>query len=599
MIEFLIQAVIYLGAAVIVVPIAKRLRLGTIVGYLLAGILVSPLLDIAAIPHSARQQAVDIGIIAMLFLIGLDMNPRRIRKLGTRRILLGVSLAALSVVSFMLISLYAGLAWREAIAIGLILSCSSSTIAIQTLKERGMGRTRVAAHVEAILLVQDVAVIFMLGLMPMLAIAHSHESMIAANSASLVSGLSVELYAFVLFCAISCTLLSGYFIVPTIYSWIARTGLREMLTAMVLLLVIAVSVLMYAVGLPPALGAFLAGVVLALGQFRSQAKHDLAPFKGLFLGVFLLTMGSSIDIDLVGREVQLVIFAALCVLLVKFLLGWLVQVLLFTQNHTISLSCAILLAQAGEFSIVLTAFSLEHQIINAEAGSIILSACVLSLVLTPLLVLIYEWLISPLLIRYWQGAKIRKRESDTVIVAGFGRTGQIVVRAMRFAGYEPLILESDAALVDSARQMGFRAYYGDATRPNMLRAAGVASVRAVVVAIDDTASINHICEHVKRTFPKVTLIARAIDLSHALSLTKSGVEHIHMETYECSLRMARDALKHMSDQRYKEVIRDFAVIDRELRGQLVAATDDEDVFDEHVNIRGFERLIELENERVK
>jgi len=597
MIEFLIQAVIYLGAAVIIVPLAKRLRLGAIVGYLLAGVLLSPVLDMAAVTAESRQHAVDIGIIAMLFLIGLDMNPRRIRQLGTRRLLLGLSIASLSIVCFTLISLYGGLSWREAVAVGLILSCSSSTIAMQVLKERGMGRTRVSGHVEAILLVQDVAVIFILGLMPMLAIAHSHESIVAANSASLVSGLSVELYTIVLFCAISLTLLSAYFIVPGIYGWIARTGLREMLTATVLLLIIAVGVFMYAVGLPPALGAFLAGVVLALGQFRSQAKHDLAPFKGLFLGLFLLTMGASIDIDLVSREVQLIIFAVLIVLCVKFLLGWLVQALLFAQNHTISLSTAILLAQAGEFSIVLTAFSLEHQIINAEVGSLILSACVLSLALTPLLVLLYEWFVSPLLIRYWQGAKIRKRETDTVIVAGFGRSGQVIVRAIRFAGYEPLIIESSTALVDSARQMGFRAYYGDATRPNMLRAAGVASVRAVVVAIDDAESIDRICSHVQTTYPKVTLIARAADQCHALRLANAGVEHIHMETYESSLRMARDTLKHMSDQRYKEIIRDFAVMDRELREQLLNDADSEQVFDENINIRGLERLVELENKR--
>ncbi len=550
--NFLLQAIIYLTAAVICVPIAKKLGLSSILGYLLAGIIIGPfVLGFIGQEGQDIMHFAEFGVVMMLFLIGLELEPSKFWKM--RKFILGMGsmqLIGTTIILFLGCLFFMDWRWETTLAISLALALSSTAIVLQTLKEKGLSNTSVGRSSFAVLLFQDIAVIPILAFLPLL----STVNLEATNDApqSLITGYASWLQTVIVIGIISTIYFAGRFLFVPLLHIIAKTRLQELFTASALLLVVGVSYMMQLIGLSPALGAFMAGVVLANSEFRHELEGDIAPFKGLLLGLFFLGVGASINFQLIIDN-PLFIFAFGAILtLVKFI------VLFFTSRYykkklDQNLLFAFGLSQAGEFGFVIMSFCMQLNIVPSILANQIMAVIAMSMVATPFLLLINERIIYPN--TRIQEKEIKKDndyidEDNPVIIAGFGHFGSTVGRLLRANQIKSTILDYDSDRIDLLRKMGFKVYYGDATRLELLKAAGCENAKVFIAAIDNPTVNLQVIETLKKHFPNLKILTRARNRNDAYELIDHKVEHIYRETLYSAVNMGVDALVELGLRKY-------------------------------------------------
>lgn len=553
--SFLFQATIYLGAAVIAVPFAARMGLGSVLGYLAAGIFIGPITGLVGTETQDLQHFAEFGVVMMLFLIGLELEPRVLWNMRDRLIGLGGLQITVTTTLIMGGAMAMGYAWNIAFAIGMIFALSSTAIVLQTLSEKGLMQTNGGRSTFSVLLTQDIAVIPMLAILPLLAITATatiapdgslvrtadHDD--AHHAMSLVDGLPGWGVTLVTLGAVAAVILTGIFLTRPVFRYIHHARLREMYTALALLMVVSIAVLMSLVGLSPALGTFLAGVVLANSEFRHELESDLEPFKGLLLGLFFITVGAGIDFGLFFREPVFILSLTVGVMLIKGIVLYGLSVLFKIKGKDRWLF-ALGLAQAGEFGFILISFSGQQGVLSPGLSSQLLLIVALSMLITPLLFIIYE-IASRRITDGHDMADDDVDEQGTVIIAGIGRFGQIVNRLVQSAGFSTVVIDNDLSTVQMMRTFGFKGYFGDPTRPDLLKAAGLDDARVLVVAIDDKKMANTLVTYARKTRPDLHIIARARDRVHAYELNAAGANDIVRELFDSSLRAGRYALENL------------------------------------------------------
>ncbi len=555
----LFQAFVYLCAAVVAVPVAKRLGLGSVLGYLIAGIAIGPVIGLVGSETQDIQHFAEFGVVMMLFLVGLELEPRMLWEMRARLLGLGGLQVGITGLLIAGAALLLGVYWSLAIAIGLIFALSSTAIVLQTLNEKGLTKTEGGRASFSVLLFQDIAVIPMLALIPLLALPEvagtgaadlAHGQAGHHASMSLVADLPGWGHALVVLGAVAAVLLGGHYLSRPLFRFIAESRLREIFTASALLLVIGIALLMTLVDLSPALGTFLAGVVLANSEFRHELESDIEPFKGLLLGLFFITVGAGIDFGILFGDFATVLGLTLGVMLLKgaVLLG---LARLFRLSTGDGWLFTLGLAQAGEFGFVLLSFSQQSNVIPADLAATLSLVVALSMLLTPALFILYDKVIRPRL----GGSDKQKpdpiEERGSVVIAGSGRFGQIVNRLLVASGVRTVVLDHEAAMIDMLRKVGIKSYYGDASRPELLIAAGIEKAQVFVVAIDDRDRAVEMVEHVRRHYPQVKILARAFDVSHLYLLRKAGVDLAVREMFDGSLALGTEALKTLGMHPFK------------------------------------------------
>lgn len=548
-----LQAFIYLVAAVIAVPIAKRLGLGSVLGYLIAGVVIGPIIGLVGEETTTIQHFAEFGVVMMLFLVGLELEPKMLWAMRNRLMGLGGLQVGGTVALVMAIALSLGQVWSIALTIGLIFALSSTAIVLQTFSEKGLSKTEGGKNAFSVLLFQDIAVIPMLAFIPLLALPELIEqAQLAANTAaehheelSLVAGLPGWAYGLVITASIALVVVGGHFLSRPLFRFVASSGLREIFTATALMLVIGIAALMSLVGLSPALGTFLAGVVLANSEFRHELESNIDPFKGLLLGLFFITVGAGINFSILFSQFFVIIGLTLAVMLLKGAVLFLLA-LIFRIKGSDRWLFALSLVQAGEFGFVLLSFSMQNHVLPAEIAQTLSLVVALSMFFTPGLFILFDKIILP---RYQQESNDREsdviEEQGSIIIVGIGRFGQIVNRLLVSNGVKTVVLDHQANQVDVVRKIGTQAYYGDATRPDLLHTAGIENARAIVIAIDQPESSVELVKYVKHTYPKVTVIVRAFDRGHGYRLRQAGADIIESETYHSSLEIGGHAMKVM------------------------------------------------------
>ena len=583
---FLFHAFVYLCAAVIAVPVAKRLGLGSVLGYLIAGIMIGPVLNIVGSETEQLQHFAELGVVLMLFLIGLELQPRVLWQMRTSLLGLGglqvfATVALTTAIALLLVD------WRSALAIGLVLSLSSTAIVLQTFEEKGLARTDGGRAGLSVLLFQDIAVIPMLALIPLLALPEVIGTGVAETGSghgpgggadggmSLVAGLQGWAYALVVLAAVAAVVFGGHFLTRPLFRFIAASRLREIFTAAALLLVLGIALLMTLVDLSPALGTFLAGVVLADSEFRHELESDIEPFKGLLLGLFFITVGAGIDFGVLSASLFVVLGLTLGIIVLK-------GSVLFALANLFRLPVGdrwlftLALAQAGEFGFVLLGFSLQNQVLPPELAKVLNLVVALSMLLTPVLFIVYDRLILPRLSGGDQPDADEIDEQGAVVIAGIGRFGQVVNRTLVAAGVRTVVLDHDAAAVERMRRIGIRSYFGDACRPDLLRSAGIEEAAAIVIAIDDRDRAVELAEYMRREHPRVHLVARAHDMDHLYLLRKAGVDMAVREVFESSLEAGSAILRTLGVHPYQaeKMVRAFRRHDQESLEQLYELWDE-------------------------
>jgi glutathione-regulated potassium-efflux system ancillary protein KefC len=534
---WLTGSLIYLGAAVVAVPLAKFLGLVSIFGYVGAGILFGPWgLRLVTDPQDMLHFA-EFGVVLMLFLVGLELEPRRLWQL--RRPIFGWGSVQLFGSALLMagVAVLAGVDWRLAVVAGLGLALSSTAIGLGALNERNLMATTSGQSVLSVALLQDVAAIPIIALVPLLAISGVH----ADGGGWLGAAKAVGVIAAIV--------LGGRLLLRPALRWIARSDTPEIFTAASLLLVVATAALMQAVGLSMALGAFLAGVLLAESEYRRELETDIEPFKGLLLGLFFIAVGMSIDFAVVLQHPGLVALVVAGLLLIKALVLW-------AMGRVMPLPVAerpvfiILLAQGGEFGFVVFQTAAGAGVIDATTSSLLVAAVALSMLLTPLLLVASDRLLAPRLAARGQRQmdEISEPQHAPVIIAGLGRYGQIVGRVLYANGVSPTVLDHDAEQIEAMRRFGWLAFYGDATRLDLMRTAGADKARLLVLAIDDVEQSVEVARMAREHFPQMVIVARARNVQHYFRLRELGVTQIERETLDSALMSARSALEQLGWQ---------------------------------------------------
>jgi monovalent cation:H+ antiporter-2, CPA2 family len=549
--NFLTQALIYLAAAVICVPVAKRLGMGSVLGYLLAGMLIGPfILGFIGREGEDIMHFAEFGVVMMLFLIGLELEPSKFWKM--RRSIIGmgsIQLINTTVAIFILMSVL-GLAWQVSLAIALAFSMSSSAIAMQTIKEKGLSQTSSGEASFSVLLFQDIMVIPILAVLPLLAMHQMTEK--NTYNASLIGNLPGWMQALSFFAAVAVIYLAGRYLIVPLLRIVAKTGLRELFTASSLLLVVGVALLMEVIGLSPALGTFLAGVVLANSEYRHELESDLEPFKGLLLGLFFIGVGASINFELIGSKPLLISGLVSSVMIIKFLILFLTGKI-FKVATDQNLLFAFALSQVGEFAFVLLSFSNQLNILDSEWVGILMAVTAISMTVTPLLLLINERFIDPefgVLKNPDKTAADKIEQQHPVIIAGFGHFGSTIGRFLRANGIEATILDHDSDRVQLLRKMGFKVYYGDATRLDLLRSAGAGNAKILIAAIDSPEVNQELIRTVQKHFPDIQIMARAKNRMDAYELLDMGLKDIYRESLHTSVKLAVDVIGKLGNRIY-------------------------------------------------
>ncbi len=530
--SWLTDALVYLGAAVLAVPLARLLGLGSIIGYLGAGILIGPWgLRFVTGPQAMLNFA-EFGVVLMLFVVGMELEPKRLWAL--RKPIFGWGSAQLfgSVALLAGAALLAGLDARLALVAAFGLALSSTAIGLGVLGERNLLATTSGQSVLSVSLLQDVAAIPILALLPLLATTGMH-----AGNGWLGAAKAFGVIAAIIF--------GGRLLLRPALRWIARSETPEIFTAASLLLVVATAALMQAVGLSMALGAFLAGVLLAESEYRRELETDIEPFKSLLLGLFFIAVGMSIDFAVIAAQPLVIAAVVLGFLLLKGALLWLLARAMAIPRPERPVF-VILLAQGGEFGFVVFQAAAQAGIIDAPVSSLLVAAVAISMLLTPLLLVAADrWWIARL-DRPKSSAlleELSEPQSAAVIIAGSGRYGQIVGRMLDANGIAPTVLDHDAEVIEALRKFGWRVFYGDATRLDLMRTAGADKARVLVLAIDDVDKSLEVATLTRENFPHLTIVARARNVQHYYRLYELGVRLIERETLDSALMSARSTLE--------------------------------------------------------
>ncbi len=550
---FFEQAFVYLLATVVAVPLAKRLGLGSVLGYLIAGVIIGPYaLGFVGEEGQDVMHFAEFGVVMMLFVVGLELEPSLLWRLRGPILGLGGAQVGATALALFGLALASGQRWQVALAIGLILALSSTAIVLQTLNEKGLMKTAAGQSSFAVLLFQDVAVIPMLALMPLLATRDVTGDAHGSDHSSLVSDLPAWASALVVLGVMAGVIVAGRFLLAPLFRFIAKARLRETFTAAALLLVIGIALLMTKIGLSPALGTFVAGVVLATNEYRHELEAEIEPFKGLLLGLFFIAVGASIDFGLVAQQPETIVSIVTVLMVAKFIvLTVLARTFHLSLNQNLLFSFA--LAQGGEFAFVLFSFATQNGIIPPEVASPLVASVALTMALTPLAFIVNERLIQPRLVSTEREERPHDEvhEDNPVIVAGYGRFGQVCARLLHSAGFEATLLDVDSDQVDLVRRFGSRVYYGDASRMDLLESAGAHRARLLIVAIDHHDKALELVHEVKKHFPNLTILARARGRREAFDFHDLGVVHVYRETFDSSLRLGTAALELLGMRSYR------------------------------------------------
>lgn len=569
--SFLLQASIYLGAAVLVVPLSVRLGLGSVLGYLAAGILMGPVMGLAGANTGDLQHFAEFGVVLMLFLIGLELEPKALWAMRNKLVGMGGLQVTLTIAAVSGALYVSGFQPQVALILGMIGAMSSTAIVLQTLAEKNLMRTGGGRASFAILLAQDLAVVPILSVMPLLAlpavkgitaevfgvtnaaptVTATHEaSGVAEPLLTMIHTLPAWQITILTLVIVVAIILSGHYLSRPIFRFVHAARLPEMSTFISLLLVLGIAFLMMLVGLSPALGTFVAGVVLANSEFRHQLEADLQPFKGLLMGLFFMTVGVGINFSLLLHQpltvVELVFGLIAIKAVVLFLIGSIFRMRL--RDTTL---LALGMAQGGEFGFLIISIGRSEGALPVVAGQMAQLVISLSMLLTPLLFLGYETLSRRLNARQTEHPADTIDEQGAVIICGIGRFGQVVNRLVRHSGLQTVVLDADVAMIETMRKFGVKGYYGDPSRPELLEAAGLASAQVLVVAVDDPAKATQIVKFVRAKRPDIHIVARAHDRVHVYELYQAGASDIVRETFDSSLRAGRYVLENMGFSEYE------------------------------------------------
>jgi len=539
----LASALIYLLAAVIAVPIAKRLGLGSVLGYLIAGILIGPSALKLVGDQTDVMHFAEFGVVMMLFLVGLELQPSRLWSL--RKPILGLGGLQVIITAFAittLVWLVFGSDLSLALAVGVTLALSSTAIVLQSLTERGQLNTQAGNNAFSVLLFQDIAVIPILALLPLLATFPEVLNLDGHSGHNLIEGLPIWQQVLVTLGAVGSIILVGRALSAPVFRFIAETRLRELFTAFALLIVVAISFAMTSIGLSAALGTFLAGVVLADSEFRHEIEINIEPFKGLLLGLFFITVGASINFELLGEQLGLIIALVVALVLIKALV-LLSLAFVFKMERKQALLFSLALAQGGEFAFVLVSAGRQFSVFDLATSSMITIVVAMSMLLAPLLFVAYEAYFSRLSQRATYVDDHEIQPTCQVIIAGYGRFGQIVGRLLASNGFDLTILDHSPSQIDLVRRFGNTVFYGDASREDLLEAAGAKEAKLLVVGVDDADKSLEIIETAKKHFPHIKILARAVDRRHAYEIIRKDISGFRRETFDSALKLGKDALR--------------------------------------------------------
>lgn len=550
MLDIFLGALLFLSAAIIAAPLAHRFGLGSVLGYLMGGVLLSPALVIAGIDALEVQHFTEFGVVLMLFLIGLELQPSKLWDMRGQLVGFGgLQMGGTILLMFGLASLV-GLPWQTALAVGMILCLSSTAIALQSMQERGLLGTEGGSASFAVLLMQDVAVIPILALLPLLVIGEplpQEPGEHAAHGADFMAGLPGWATGLVTAGSVILVILGGRFGVKPLLRLVASVRLRESLTAAALFLVIGIAALMTSVGLSPALGAFLAGMVLADSEFRVELEANIEPFKGLLMGAFFVSVGAGIDFALLMEDPAPILTLLTALIAGKGLVLYGVA-RLFRLAGSDRWLFILGLAQAGEFAFVLIGMAQSGGVLEASLSDELMLAVALSMLLTPLAFIVHQKLFVDR-----PDLQTEARDADPiealgpVIIAGIGRFGQLVERMLSVAGHQTIVLDVSPSQLDVLERFGVKAYFGDATRPEMLEAAGAGRASVFIAAIDDAEGCVRMVEHVRAMNPMCWIIARARDRVHYYHLRRAGANEVIRELAGSSYDAAASALMALGD----------------------------------------------------
>ena len=550
MTSLLLSAFIYLASAAVAVPLSKRLGLGSVLGYLIAGVLIGPVFGLVGQETESIQHVAEFGVVMMLFLVGLELEPHKLWQLRWQLLGLGGLQVVLTIAAITGIAMLMGLSWTVGVAAGCVLSMSSTAIVLQTLGEKNLLASQGGQASFSVLLFQDIAVIPMLALLPLLALpelaGQATEAAHHADAVNLLAGLPAYEKAGITFGVIALIVVGGHFLAGPIFRYIAAARLREIFTVVSLALVIGIAVLMSLIGLSPALGTFLAGVVLANSEYRHELESNIEPFKGLLLGLFFITVGAGVDFELLAHQGWKILGITLCVIVAKGLILLLLGKV-FRLKRLDQKLFALALAQAGEFGFVLLSLVESNGVMPSHIAKQLLLAVALSMLFTPLLFILYDKVMVPrAYARAKAGDAVRPdviEQKHPVIIAGYGRFGRVINAMVTACGYKTTVIDHNAATVAGYKRFGVETYFGDASRQELLLIAGLAEARLLVVAIDNHEQAMKITEFARKTNPGIKIVARSYDAQQTYELYHAGADEIVRENFDSAVRCGKRALE--------------------------------------------------------
>lgn len=588
--NLLLSVFVFIAAAIIVVPAAKLTGLGTVLGYLVAGIAIGPyglgfVTDAGTILHFA-----EFGVVMMLFLIGLELQPNELWRLRTRLAGMGGVQFFATALIILAIGLLSGIAWQSALIVGMALALSSTAIVLQTMSERGIMATDTGRSAFSVLLLQDIVVIPILALIPLLSVPDLQPAILAAETrgaaatgAAAAPDWTLALKTLVTFVGMY---LAGRFILKPMMNVIARSGIREIFTALALFVVVGSALLMEWLSLSHALGAFFAGVILADSEYRHELESDIEPFKGLLLGLFFISVGMSIEFSVLMDAPLIILEIVFGLVAIKFAVLYVIASI-FRLHLTDRLIFATLLAQGGEFAFVLFQLAGTTGALDEAVVDVLNVSVALSMAITPLLILIFDRLIVKRLSGVAPQPDIPDMGDthEKVLVLGYGRFGQVIARLLHAQGFETTLIDHDPAQGALLGRFGWKVFYGDVGRLDLLEAAGAAEAREIVVTIKDREKSVAICKMIKRHFPQARIYARAYDRVHAFDLMDIGVDGFERETFRSALALAAKVLVGLgySPHGAQRVAKAFEWHDMELLNKARALRNDDDAYVSYVN----------------
>ncbi|PKB44401.1 Kef-type potassium/proton antiporter (CPA2 family) [Cellulophaga sp. RHA19] len=602
--SILFEAIVFLLGAIVCVSVAKRLGLSSVLGYLLAGVLIGPYV-FGFIGNEGEDilHFAEFGVVMMLFLIGLEIEPKNFWKM--RKTILGmggVQVAGTMLLSYFLFILF-DFDWKVALTFSMAVALSSTAIALQTIKEKGLLNTTFGASSFSILLFQDIIVIFMLGALPLLANTDKKVVENHSEKANLLQNLPLGLQTLAILVSVVLIVVAGRYLIVPMLRKVAKTGVRELLIAAALLIVFGISFLMELVGLSPALGAFLGGVVLSNSEFKHELESTLEPFKNLLLGLFFMAVGASINFIVIAKSPLTVGGILLAVIGLKALVLF-ITASFFKLKLNQKILLTFSLAQVGEFAFVLLSFAFSLNILKQDQLDIMLVVTALTMTVTPIIGIINERVILP---RLGTKESIKRptdhiAKSQKIILVGFGHFGSTIGRFLRTHGVEATILDHDSNRVDFLRKMGFDVYYGDATRTDLLESAGIAEANILICAMDNPDVIKKLAKTVKSNYPQVKLMVRAKSRYAAYEFLNMEIDHIYRESLETSLKLASEVLSQMGFRKYtlQRQIQNFIKYDEDSIRRLAKEKkigDDNYIFKARKELEQQEKLLEQDFKR--